>query len=306
MFYLKEEEAVQFHTKNTAIALGKFDGIHLGHQLLIDGLMEEKKKGRNALVFTFGFAPKEVLEGSIRRCIYTAEEKKQYFESLGVDVLLEYPFTREFAAFSPEEFVKKCLVDMLDVKAIYVGTDFHFGKKRSGDVKVLEELGNQYGFTVHAIAKKNMQGDVISSTRIRNLIENDFGKANQLLGNPYFVYGEVVHGKHLGNTIGFPTINQKISDDKVVPAYGVYASRVMIDGKTYIAVSNLGKKPTIAGEHALGLETYILDYNGNLYGKKVKTQLCTFIRPEQKFSGIEELMKQIQKDVMQVKKYNKI
>ncbi|MDO5156959.1 MAG: bifunctional riboflavin kinase/FAD synthetase [Eubacteriales bacterium] len=302
MIYLNEKEAAQFHIKNTAIALGKFDGIHLGHQLLVDGLLEEKKQGRNALVFTFGFAPKEVLEGSIRRCIYTAQEKKQYFESLGMDVLLEYPFTKEFAAFTPEEFVKTCLVDALDVKAIYVGTDFHFGKNRSGNVKTLQELGEKYGFTVHAISKKNMQGEVVSSTRIRTLIEKDFEQANVLLGNPYFIFSEVVHGKHLGNTIGFPTINQVISPDKVVPAYGVYASQVTIDEKQYFAVSNLGKKPTIAGEHALGLETFIINYEGDLYGKMIKTQLRTFIRPEQKFSSVEELTEQIQKDVMQVKR----
>lgn len=298
MLYLKNEDAKQFYTMGTAIALGKFDGIHLGHQLLIDGLMKEKQKGCQALVFTFGMSPGEVLQGGARKNIYTPEEKAKYFEELGVDVLLEYPFTKDFATLSPEKFVVECLVKQLGVRAIYVGEDFRFGRGRSGKVSLLQSMGEQYHFEVHVVPKKTKHGKVISSTAIRDLLESHFYAANDMLGNPYFVYGEVVHGNHLGNTIGYPTINQMIPQQKLFPSFGVYASRVQIDGITYRGISNLGKKPTIEGRHQLGLETHILDYTGNLYGRKLKTELLFFIRSEEKFSNVEALKKQIYNDII--------
>ncbi|MDE6434522.1 MAG: bifunctional riboflavin kinase/FAD synthetase [Lachnospiraceae bacterium] len=298
MLYLKNEDAKQFYTMGTAVALGKFDGIHLGHQLLIDGLIKEKQRGCQALVFTFGAAPNEVLLGGVKKNIYTPEEKALYFEELGVDVLLEYPFTKEFAALSPERFVIECLVKQLGVRTIYVGEDFRFGRGRSGKVSLLQSLGEQYQFEVHAIPKKTKHGKVISSTMIRDLLESHFYAANDMLGNPYFVYGEVVHGNHIGNTIGFPTMNQMIPKQKLFPAFGVYASRIQIDGIIYRGISNLGKKPTVEGNNQLGLETYILDYNGNLYGRMLKTELLYFIRPEEKFSNVEALRKQISNDIV--------
>ena len=280
MIYLQNENAKQFHIANTAIALGKFDGIHVGHQLLIDGLIQEKSNGKNALVFTFGSSPADVLFDDVKKYIYSQEEKAYYFSKLQVDVLLEYPFTKEFAGITPKDFVEQCLVKQLGVRSIYVGEDFRFGNKRSGDVNVLKLLGEEYGFEVHAIPKKTQHGNVVSSTVIRKMLEDDFSIANQMLGNPYFVYGKVVHGNHLGNTIGFPTINQEIPELKLVPAYGVYASKVCIDKKEYYAISNLGKKPTIEGNQKLGLETHILDFDGDLYGENLQVELLFFIRPE--------------------------
>lgn len=297
MIYLQNEEARQYYTMGTAIALGKFDGIHLGHQLLMDGLLREKKMGRKALVFTFGNNPGVVLAGGSQKNIYTSDEKAYYFSQLGIDVLLEYPFTKEFAALSPEDFVYECLVRQLGVRAVYVGEDFHFGKGRMGNVALLEELGEQYDFQVHAVSKKTLHGRPVSSTGIRDMLETHFHIANEMLGNPYFVYGEVVHGKHLGHTIGFPTINQLIPKQKMVPASGVYASRVLIDGIYYTSISNLGNKPTIEGKHQVGLETHILDYQENLYGKYLKTELLFFIRPEEKFENTEALKKQIENDI---------
>lgn len=297
MIYLRDEEARQFHTQGTAIALGKFDGIHLGHQMLMDGLRREKQFGRIALVFTFGNVPSSVLGGRVHKSIYTQEEKAHYFEELGMDVVLDYPFTREFAALSPEEFVVQCLVRQLGVQAVYVGEDFHFGKGRSGNVALLQALGEQYHFEVHAIPKKTLHGKVVSSTTIRDMLESHFYVANEMLGNPYFVYGEVVHGQHLGHTIGFPTLNQRISQQKIIPAYGVYASRVIVDGAVYKGISNLGKKPTVDGIHQVGLETHLLDYTGNLYGRCLKTELLYFIRPEEKFANVDVLTKQIHTDI---------
>lgn len=301
MIYLQNEEARQFHTNHTAVALGKFDGIHIGHQLLIDGLVREQQMGKRALVFTFGDNPTSVLGSGSKKSIYTPEEKAMYFEKLGVDVLLEYPFTKEFASCSPEDFVKGCLVEQLGAGSIYVGEDFHFGRGRSGNVRLLKQFGEEYGFTVHAIPKKTQHGKVVSSTLIRDMLETHFSVANELLGNPYFVYGEVVHGNHLGHTIGFPTINQRIPERKLIPAYGVYASRIWIDGVYYNGISNLGQKPTIAGEHQVGLETYILDFSGDLYGRALQVELLFFIRPEEKFSDIDELKLQIQNDIESMK-----
>lgn len=297
MLYLKNEEARQFHTAGTAVALGKFDGIHLGHQLLIDGLLMEKQKGRKALVFTFGSSPNEVLTGGTKKNIYTQEEKAYYFSNLGIDVLLEYPFTKEFAACAPEDFVYQCLVKQLGVRSVYVGSDFRFGRGRRGNVALLKALGEQYRFEVNVLEKKTIHGKVISSTVIRDMLETHFHVANEMLGSPYFVYGEVVHGNHLGHTIGYPTINQLMPEHKLIPAYGVYASRILIDGYYYRGISNLGKKPTIEGNRKVGLETHILDYQGDLYGRKLQTELLYFIRPEERFSSIEALKKQIGNDI---------
>lgn len=297
MIYLQNGEASQFHTTGTAVALGKFDGIHLGHQVLIESLLKEKRKGRKTLVFTFGQLPNEVLSGRIQKTIYTAQEKAYYFARLGIDILLEYPFTKEFAACPPEVFVKEYLVRQLGLRSVYVGEDFHFGRGRSGNVGLLRLLGAECYFEVNAITKKTLHGKVVSSTVIRDMLESHFHVANEMLGNPYFVYGEVVHGQHLGHTIGYPTINQRIPEQKMVPAFGVYASRVLIDGVYHTAISNLGQKPTVDGNHQVGLETHILDYNGNLYGKWLQTELLFFIRPEEKFNDIEELKEQISNDI---------
>ncbi len=297
MIYLQDEEAGKFHTSNTAIALGKFDGIHLGHQMLLSRMLEEKKKGRTTVVFTFGSNPFTVLSGGSQKVIYTAEEKAYYFSEFGVDVLLEYPFTKEFASISPEEFVRDCMVEQLGVRSIYVGEDFHFGKGRSGNVGVLKELGEQYYFEVHDLQKKTLHGRVVSSTAIRDMLETKFHAANEMLGNPYFVYSQVVHGMHLGNTIGFPTINQELSPNKLTPRTGVYAGRVTIGDKVYKAISNLGVKPTVTDSHHVGLETHILDYSGDLYGEYVKTELLFYIRPEEKFNDVNELKRQIKDDI---------
>lgn len=297
MLYLQNEEARQFHTSSTAIALGKFDGVHLGHQMLISSMMEEKKRGRTTLIFTFGNSPVSVLTGGSKKVIYTSLEKAYYFSQLGVDVLLEYPFTKEFASISPEDFVYNCLVKQLGVRAIYVGEDFHFGKGRSGNVGVLKELSERYYFHVHDLPKKTLHGKAVSSTAIRDMLENKFHVANEMLGNPYFVYGEVIHGAHLGNTIGYPTINQDIPTDKLIPVSGVYASRVTIDGATYRSISNLGVKPTVDNSRHIALETHILDYSGDLYGQYIKTELLFYIRPEDRFKNVDALRKQIGDDI---------
>ena len=297
MIYLKNEEAKQFHTVGTAIALGKFDGIHLGHQMLMDGLLNEKQMGRQALVFTFNFEQTGTPNGGVKKNIYTSEERAYYFSKFGIDVLLEYPFTKEFAAFSPEEFVLKCLVNQLGVRSVYVGADFHFGRGRSGNVALMQALGEQYHFDVHVLNKKTLHGKIVSSTLIRDMLESHFYVANEMLGNPYFIYGTVVHGNHLGRTIGYPTINQIIPKHKLTPAFGVYASRVLIDGYYYKGISNLGNKPTIEGVHQIGLETHILDYHGDLYGKDIQTELLYFIRPEEKFPDVQTLTKQIGNDI---------
>lgn len=298
MIYLQNEKALQFCTKNTAVALGKFDGIHIGHQRLIQELQRYGQQGYETIVFSFSVNPQYFLEGNRKKIIYTSVEKALYFEEYKIDYLLEYPFTKEFANLNPQMFVEQFLVKQLGVKQIFIGEDFCFGKNRSGNVETLKQLGKEYGFEVHAIPKETCDGQVVSSSLIREQLSKDFSFANKLLGNPYFVYGEVIHGNHLGNTIEFPTINQRISENKLVPAYGVYASQVLIDGKPYKGISNLGVKPTVGMGEQLGLETHILDFSGDLYGKKLKTQLLFFIREEQKFDGLESLKTQIQKDII--------
>lgn len=298
MLYLYGEEAKRFQTKNTAIALGKFDGVHLGHQMLIKGILEEQKQGKQSLVFTFGSTPNVILKNEQKHCyIYTKEEKIKYFSDLGVDVVLEYPFTREFATMSPRDFITEILVKKLNVKSIYVGEDFCFGKDRKGDVSLLKSFGDKYDFHVHAYIKKRMENQIISSTSIREALQMDFPLANKMLGTPYFIYGRVLHGNQLGRTIQFPTINQKISSSKIVPQYGVYESRVKIHGIERKAISNLGMKPTVESNRVIGLETHILNFDEDLYDECVKTELIKFIRPEIKFDSLDLLKSQIQRDM---------
>ncbi len=291
-----------FCFKDTVISLGKFDGMHKGHRKLIKKLNLEKAENQLSVVFTFDVPPKKVISGNDANCILTKIEKKLVHEELGVDVLIEYPFNKDTASMEPETFVKRILVDKLGVKKIIVGSDFMFGKNRSGDVDTLSELGEKYNFLVIAMEKEKYNSKDISSTKIRKEIEKgNIEKANEMLGYSYLIIGEVVHGKRLGNTIGFPTINFVPSKEKILPKDGVYSTKVFFDNKIYQGVTNVGCNPTVNNDNLRTVETYILNYNGDLYGKEVIVRFEKFIRKEKKFSSVKELTEQIKKDIESIK-----
>lgn len=288
----------EFCLKASAVCLGKFDGIHRGHRLLIEEIQKYKKQNLQAVVFTFALHPYTLFSKGEAKLIDTTEEKIEKLEKLGVDILVSYPFTRETAAMEPEDFIKEVLVKKLGAKVVVVGKDFHFGYQRKGNVTLLRKYAAEYGYKVVSLEKIQEDNHVISSTRVRHEIKSgNMKKVTRLLGEPYSIMGEVIHGKQLGRTIGMPTINQEVEDAKIIPPKGVYVSKVFLPEGEYRGVTNIGNKPTVSGEHKLGVETHIIGYNGDLYGKMVKVSLYEFVRNEQKFSSLEELKAQMHRDM---------
>lgn len=302
MNYITSED---FMLKGSAVALGKFEGIHRGHQLLLNEINEQKKNQLQSVVFTFDMPPRHALTGETDcQQIYTKEERYMILERMGIDVLIEYPFTREFAALSPETFVRDILVGKAGAKVVVVGTDFRFGRKRSGGIEDLERLSGELGYRL--IVKEKVQDhDVdISSSRIRELIEK--GKMEEvtaLSGRPYSVTGPVVHGRALGRTIEIPTANQMAKQDKLTPPNGVYVSKITIGEETFYGITNVGTKPTVEELPVKGVETYIFDFDRDIYDKMIEVELLHFCRPEMKFDSVEHLKEQMLKDISFGKEY---
>ncbi len=292
----------------TVVTIGKFDGRHKGHQKLLQRmLLLGKQKGFRTAIFTFDMAPAGVVSGKKQSLITTNAERRNNMEKTGIDYLVEYPFNQEVAQMPPEEFVERILVGQMKAQAIVAGTDCGFGYRRAGDAALLQRLAPDYGYEAVIIEKEQDEHRDISSTYIREqLDEGHIGKANELLGEPYAIHGEVVHGNHIGAPLlGFPTANLLPPPEKYLPRFGVYASRVLIDGKYYGGVSNIGAKPTITGENPVGVETFVLGLESgvDLYGKNIEVQLLDFERPEQKFSGLKELKARIELDKQYAAEY---
>ena len=276
-----------YHLKNSAVCIGKFDGLHRGHQSLIEEISHFS--GCNKVLFTFAFPGVPY--------ILSPEEKRTKAEKLGIDTYVECPFDEALKEMTPKEFFEEILVRQCDAGVICVGDDFHFGKDRAGNVDILQNLAKEAGITCIVVKKKKMYDEIISSTRIREaLAKGDLSLANELLGMPYMVQGEVVHGNEIGRTLDMPTANQIPDARKILPPFGVYASKVSFEGKQYYGVTNLGVKPTIPGENQVGAETCLLHFKGNLYGKNLQVELCRFLRGERKFAGLEQLMHQMEAD----------
>ncbi len=281
----------------TSLTIGKFDGVHLGHQTLIQKVLQDGKKGYTTMVFTFDKFPSQLLSHQSSPSIITEEEKQTFLNKLGVECYILFPFHKQTASMEPEQFVKEILLYHMKVKKLYVGSDFRFGKNRAGDISLLEKLSKVYEFEFETVEKKQFQNLDISSTRIRECIrQGQIEEVTAMLGRPYELSGEIVHGNNLGHKIGIPTINQTFPIGKVMPALGVYCSRVMIDNKVYYGITNIGSKPTVQDYLVYGIETHLFDCNENLYGKQATTQLLHFVRPEQKFSSLDTLMQQLEKD----------
>lgn len=277
---------LEFQWNQTAVCIGKFDGIHRGHRLL---LQEAKKEGLTTVMFTFSAG-----EGSV---LYAPHEKRKLAEKLGIDRLVEVPLDDTFCKQTPEEFARDILQKRCGAAKVVVGSDFRFGKNRAGDAAMLTELGHQYGFQVVVLDKLEWDGGIVSSTRIRTLIGmGEMQEANRLLGTPYFISGTVKQGNQLGRKMQTPTANLSPDIHKVLPPYGVYAVLAEGDEKIYEGVCNLGVKPTIPGENPVGLEVWLFDYEGNLYGKELTVWLLDYLRPERKFDSLMALQTQIQKD----------
>lgn len=298
MQYIKGKS---FQCGQSAVTLGKFDGIHQGHQLLLEAILADPSL--TSVLFTFDLNPANLFSEREIRQILTNEERAWLLQETPLDLLIDYPFTMETANTSADTFLKTVLIDQLHAKKIVIGEDFCFGKNREGNAAFLAEHAGTYGYELTVLPKKTYLGEVISSTRIKDELEKGNMKAvREMLGRPYFLYGEIVHGNHLGNTVGMPTINQIIPAEKAVPPYGVYAANIRLEGKTYQGITNIGVKPTIEGSRKAGAETWIFDFDGDVYGESAAVSLIHFIRPEQKFQSLAEVKAQVDLDVREARR----
>lgn len=283
---------------DAAVAIGKFDGLHIGHRKLIDLILQQKAKGLAACVFTFDPAPAVLFGFSDGKELTTKEEKRRILADLGVDILIEFPMTKETAAISPETFVREILSERMRARYIAAGTDLSFGDKGKGNTELLKSMGVMLGIHTETIEKISIDGVEVSSTFVRERVEEgDMETVTAFLGQPYCVQGEVVHGNHLGSTIGFPTVNQIPPATKLLPPCGVYLSTAIVKGKKYNAISNVGFKPTVSDGNVCGVETYLYDFDQDIYGEDITVFLEKFSRPEQKFDKLESLIAQLQHDI---------
>ena len=288
------------HLEQTAVTLGKFDGIHLGHQRLLAHILGQP--GLSSVLFTFDLHPGNLFSDQEIKLIETQRERMHYLEKTGLDVLMAYPFTKETAAMEPLQFVRQILAGQLGAKRVVVGEDFCFGHRRAGTVALLAELAEEYGYELIVCPKVIREGGVVSSTRIRSLIEQgSMEEAARLLGRPFSVEGTVIRGNRLGHTVGMPTANIRPEETKLLPPNGVYVADVTIRQRTYRGITNIGYKPTIGGETAPGVETWIFDFTEDIYGEEIKVELLQFVRPERKFASLEAVKAQVEQDARQAR-----
>ncbi|MGB8699970.1 MAG: bifunctional riboflavin kinase/FAD synthetase [Thermosynechococcaceae cyanobacterium] len=281
----------------TRVALGNFDGVHLGHQAVLQNIFAQKGSGYPTVV-SFHPHPQVFFSGQPKPLLTVLEEKVRVLETLGVQQLVLLPFDQALADLTPEAFVEKVLVQHLNAQSISVGFNFCFGRQRSGTAADLQAIAATFGIPVQVVAPKTWNGEQVSSSEIRQALETGaVERANRLLGRPYPLSGIVEKGQQLGRTLGFPTANLKVSPDKFIPRRGVY--RVQIEGAAIAqpqqAVMNIGCRPTVNGQQET-IEVHLLDWSGDLYGHTVTVQLEQFLRPEQKFESLDALKAQIERD----------
>ncbi|MGL4742724.1 MAG: bifunctional riboflavin kinase/FAD synthetase [Sarcina sp.] len=284
---------------DTYIALGSFDGLHKGHLTLMYELVRLSKENcAKSMVYTFANHPLSVINPNSKpKILMTNDKKLAVLESLGIDLVCLDNFDNKLMSKTPEEFIKM-LLDKFNAKGFVVGFNYRFGYKNKGDIKLLEDLGKKYNFTVSVLDAYKENGCIISSTKIREFIaKGEIEMANELLTREFLLTGEVVRGKQLGRTIGFPTANLQVDETLVLPKIGVYYTNVEIDGEIFKGITSVGNNPTVNGEK-ITVETYILNFAKDIYGKRIKVYFIESIRGQVKFNSLDELKKQLEKDKM--------
>jgi len=293
----------------SAVTVGSYDGVHRGHRIIIARMVAiAKARSLRSVVVTFEPHPRMVLKGEVSGplgLLTTLDEKIALLAGEGVDLLFVVRFTPDFASRSSDDFIRNVLVGLLGAKSIVMGYDHAFGRDRSGSGKTLATLGCELGFDVEVVEEVMIGNEHFSSTRIRVLLESGkIEEANAFLGSPYMITGTVVDGDKRGREIGFPTVNLQLSDpDKLLPRAGVYLAQTVLNGLSFMAMMNVGVRPTISLAGIKTVEAYILGYDGILYGCKMSFTLLRFIRDETKFSSLEELKMQLEKDKKTVELY---
>lgn len=284
---------------STILTIGTFDGVHIGHQKIISRLNQIKTKSKDkSIILTFFPHPRRIIHfGNEIKMLNTIDEKIQLLDKFGLDHLVIEPFTKEFSRLSAIDFIKDILIDQLKIKTLVIGYDHRFGKNREGDFEQLQEHGDLYHFDVEEISVQEIENVSVSSTKIRKAIaEGDIEKANSYLGYNYLLTGEIVKGKGLGRKLNFPTINLHIKEDyKLIPKTGVYITKSLINNKIVFGIMNIGFRPTVEGKDQT-IEIHLLDFQEDLYGKKMQIEILKRLRDEQKFDSIKNLTQQIKKD----------
>lgn len=291
-----------FYAQNPVLTVGTFDGVHLGHRKIIARLHDLAKTiNGESVIFTFDPHPRKIVAPAETnlRLLTTLEEKTELFEQAGIDHLIIYPFTPEFAQLTYEEFVEQILVGQIHTKSLVVGYDHKFGKNRKGDFEFLKNCADRLGFQIEKLDVLLMNESHVSSTKIREAIQiGDFDTANAYLGYPFALHGTVVEGQKLGRQIQFPTANIEASDpDKIIPGYGVYAVQAKVLDQTYLGMLNIGSRPTVNNnaDHR-SIEVHLLDFDSDIYGEHLELIFFRKLREEQKFGSLDALKEQLDKD----------
>lgn len=290
-------EIRSYHSeKRSAVTLGKFDGLHRGHQKLIDRIREyaSADEETESVVCAFDMGKDSLLTGRERRNRLSDQ----------VDTLVACPFTQELREMEAEEFIRQVLAETFHAAYIVVGTDFRFGHEKRGDVLMLEKYAEVYGYHLDVIEKERHEGQVISSTSVRKALSaGNVELADTLLGYPYQISGKVEHGNRLGRTLGFPTMNVAPAEGKILPQFGVYVCSMQVGGRWFSGIGNIGVKPTVAKEFRVLVEAFAFDFDEDAYGNEITVEFKAFVRPEQKFHSVEELKSQVDADICFGRRY---
>ncbi|WP_406844725.1 bifunctional riboflavin kinase/FAD synthetase [Flavobacterium soyae] len=289
-----------FHsTKKTILTLGTFDGVHIGHKKILERITQNTENGKyESLVLTFFPHPRMVLqEKSEIKLLNTIAEKTKLLEATGIENLVIHPFNESFSRLTAEEFVHSILVNQFHIQKIIIGHDHRFGRNRTANIDNLIAFGAEYGFEVEQISAEEIQDVSVSSTKIRKALnEGNMELANEYLGYDYFLSGEIVKGKQLGRTIGFPTANIQIDEEyKLIPKNGVYVVKTLIDNLEIFGMMNIGFNPTVNGQKQT-IEVNLFDFDADIYGKKIEVSLLRYLREEQKFGSVDLLKAQLNQD----------
>ena len=286
-------------TKKTIVTLGTFDGVHIGHNAILDKICKvAKHENLESVILTFFPHPRKIVSNNYDiKLLNTIEEKSVLLEKIGIQNFIVHPFDKTFSELSPREFVTQVLVEKLNIQKIIIGHDHKFGKDRAADFNDLINFGKEFGFEVEEISAQQINEVSVSSTKIRNsLLEGNISLANDYLGYPYVLTGNVVKGNQLGRTIGFPTANIQIPEEyKLIPKNGVYIVTVNVSNQNVFGMMNIGVKPTL-GENKLSIEVHLLDFDKDIYNQKIQVNLLERLRDEQKFESFEALKSQIELD----------
>lgn len=287
------------HTENTVVTIGTFDGVHIGHQKIIEQVVETAKKlGTKSVLLTFFPHPRMVLQQNASiELINTIDERAELLSKTGLDYLIIHPFSIEFSRLTALDFVRKILVNQLNTSKLIIGYDHHFGKNREGNLEQLTEYSHLYNFEIEEIPAQDINDVSVSSTKIRKaLSDKNIKTANKYLGYHFMLNGTVVNGKQLGGKIGFPTANISIKEDyKLIPKMGVYVVKSKIDNNTIFGMMNIGFRPTLEGKHQT-IEVHFFNFEKDLYNQNLTIEILYFLRDEEKFDSVEKLILQLKED----------